>query len=182
VDAALRYWGESGRRSIFTVSGQSMEPFLFAGDQLLIRHGGDNIHTGGLIAYRQEDSLVVHRLLRIFYLRGEKVMLLRGDNNDDPDPLIPIDKLVGCAIAVNRGGKTYQIDTPLWRWTSRLIALFARFPLTLEQWSGGLKRRWFPDYQVAGPAKAHRRKVRSFALPGRFLIFLLWKFSRYDQL
>ena len=43
---------------------------------MLIRHGRDNIRTGGLIAFRQEDSLVVHRLLRIVYLRGEKMVLL----------------------------------------------------------------------------------------------------------
>ena len=155
VDAALKQWGDSGRQSTFNVSGKSMEPFLIAGDELLIRHGWHNIHTGGLIAYRQGDSLVVHRLLRIFSLRGERVMLLRGDNNNFSDPLIPVDKLVGSVTAVTRGDRTFQIDTPLWIWASFIIAFFARFPLTLEQWIGGMRRRWFPGRRSAKIGRAH---------------------------
>ena len=179
VDAALHHWGDSGRQSTFTVSGRSMEPCLFAGDRLLIRHGRENIHIGGLIAYRQDDTLVVHRLLRIFTLRGERVMLLRGDNNDRPDPLIPIDKLVGRATAVMREDRIYRIDTPLWRGASLLIALLARFPVTLEQWLGRMRRRWFPDRHAAAPTRVI---VRAFALPGHFLIRLLWKLSPYAPL
>lgn len=179
VDAALRQWGDSGRESIFTISGKSMEPCLFAGDQLLIRHGRDKIKVGGLIAYRKGDSLVVHRLLRIFDLRGEKVMLLRGDNNDYPDPLVPVDRLIGRATALTREGRTYQIETPLWILASLIIAFFARFPLTLEQWVGAVWRRWFPNRHVAGVSKKHPLVMKTLALPGHFLIFLLWKFSKH---
>lgn len=181
VDAALQQWGETGRHSTFNVSGQSMEPFLFAGDQVLLRHGEDNIRIGELVAYRQGDTLVVHRLLRVFRLRGERVMLLRGDNNDYPDPLIPMDKLVGRATAVIRGGRTYRIDRPLWRWASCFLALFARFPLTLEQWVGGMRRRWLPGRPAAGSARARRLVGRVFALPGRLLTCMLWKFAPHDR-
>lgn len=182
VDAALQSWGKSGRQSTFTVSGQSMEPFLFAGDELLIIHGKDNIHIGGLIAYRQGDHLVVHRLLRAFQWRGEPMMLLRGDNNDAPDPLILLDRLVGRVSAVHRGGRSYAIETPLWRAGSLLIALLDRFPITFDQWATSMRRRLLPGRPASESGRSRRVLFRVFDIPARLLTHTLWKIARHDRL
>lgn len=181
VDAALHSWGESGRQSTFTVIGQSMEPFLFAGDELLIVHGKEDIHVGGLIAYRKGHSLVVHRLLRMVRVSGEPLMQLQGDNNDRPDPPVQPDRLVGRVVAVRRGGRSYALETPLWRGASRLIAACYRRPITLGQWAGTARRKISPDRTVSGFGRPYRLALRVCAIPARLLTFVLWKFARYDR-
>ncbi|HRN68437.1 MAG TPA: signal peptidase I [Promineifilum sp.] len=182
LDAALQSWGNAGRQIVFPMSGQSMEPFLKAGDQLLITHGREHIRVGTLVAYRQDDKLIVHRLLHVFDRSREPMMLLRGDNNNYPDLLIPLDRLIGRVSAVRRGDRSYTLETPLWRGASRLIAACYRWPITLGQWAGAARRRLFPNRPVSDFGRSYRLSLRVFTIPARFLTFMLWKFARYDRI
>lgn len=158
-----------------------MWPFLLEGDQVTIAHGASGRHPGALIVFRQQDSLAVHRLLNEFTQHGKPVMLLRGDNNEDVDPLLLMDRYVGRVIAIQRGARLYNVDSPLWAGAGWLIALLGRLPMTFESWTKKGRQQLRPGRQADSSGRLRRAMLRATKPPIRLITFLLWKVARHDQ-
>jgi phage repressor protein C with HTH and peptisase S24 domain len=99
-DALLRHLG-AGRRSalsIIRVAGDSMEPTLHDGDDILVDRDSVAIRSGGIYVLRLDDLLMVKRLLR-----DERGLVVHSDNPNhaaivgfDPATLQLIGRVLWC--------------------------------------------------------------------------------------
>ena len=78
------------------VSG-SMEPVMYRGDIVVLEQANilgfhefspDDIQVGDIVVYNAKwhEGPVIHRVISIEEKNGQTVFLIKGDNNDRPDP------------------------------------------------------------------------------------------------
>lgn len=80
---------------IALVKTDSMEEELSVNDLVIIKETNDYI-VNDIVAYQDDDKLVIHRIISI---DGDNI-ITKGDNNDDPDTPITINKIKGEIIGV----------------------------------------------------------------------------------
>lgn len=103
------------------VSGQSMEPTMYAGDLVLVRRAAE-VEVGDVVVYRpqaQPAARVIHRIVD----RDGPELVLQGDNNSWIDPFdVVVDDVEGIAFATvpKVGGWLSQLANPL-LWGSCLV-------------------------------------------------------------
>ena len=99
-DALLRDLGvkRTASLSIIRVAGDSMEPTLRDGDDILVDRGASTIKTGAIHVLRYDDVLLVKRLVR---MGGD--IVIKSDNDayddirvDDPASLHLIGRVLWC--------------------------------------------------------------------------------------
>ena len=59
----LDMWGQQGHQNLLAISGTSMWPFLREGDRVYVQHGNGTVRWGDVIVFRQQERLIVHRLV-----------------------------------------------------------------------------------------------------------------------
>ncbi len=124
---------ERGRPFRFRAPGFSMHPFIRNGDIITIaplppgRPG-----PGDVVAFVRPGTgkLVVHRVVG----RTDGGYLIRGDNNDEPDGLIPAESVLGIVVRVEHNGRDVSAGLGCER---RLIALLSR-PGLLRRTNAGI--------------------------------------------
>ena len=78
------------------VSG-SMEPVFYRGDIVLLEKtdffgihefSSDDLKVGDVVVYDAKwyDQPVIHRIINITEINGSTMYVIKGDNNDSPDP------------------------------------------------------------------------------------------------
>jgi hypothetical protein len=177
VETALESWAQTGKQSKFSVIGNSMYPFLLPDDTLLIAHGCGQVHPGELLAFRRGKTLVVHRLLQIYKDGSVMTLLLKGDNCDQPDPIILADQVVGRVDAIQRGEVRVDLGAPSWRIASCAIAGSARLGLFIDRWGRCMKRHFVGHKPNSLTASIRRVILALFSIPGRVLSWMLWSRS-----
>jgi hypothetical protein len=106
-----------------------MNPTLKAGDLLrVVPDQGRKIRVGDIVVFHppEEQRNVVHRVVSLD-LRG--VIRTRGDNNSKIDTCgLPVDRIIGHVVSVQRGAKHILIYGGRWgsisanvRWTAKKI-------------------------------------------------------------
>ncbi len=147
VAAAILIWPAAlgGSTSYVVVTGESMEPTLYAGDLVVLRKG--TYEVGDVVAYEPfEDSgaQVIHRILEF---KDDGAIILQGDNNDFIDPFEPTVEAVNGKMvwSVPKVGRvTVWLGQPL-VWGSLLVIAAA---LLLYQGSGSNEKdKHNPDDQ-----------------------------------
>lgn len=74
-----------GWKPFITLSG-SMETEIFAGDLAIIKEVDANeLREGDIIAFRQEDIVITHRIQEIITQNGVTKYITKGDNNNVQD-------------------------------------------------------------------------------------------------
>jgi len=103
--------GQSGDVIPVTIclEGDSMRPLVRRGrDRVTIIPLNRPLRTGDIVLFRGGPKrYVVHRVYR---LRGGMVQTL-GDNCYSPDPWMPLEDVWGLVIRLERGGRTFLLDT-----------------------------------------------------------------------
>lgn len=82
----------------FIVLSGSMETEIYAGDVAVVKETSDSeIKEGDIIAFRQEDIVITHRIVEITTDEdGNKVIYTKGDNNDSRDQnTVSLDQIEG---------------------------------------------------------------------------------------
>lgn len=99
---------EEGRQVSFLVKGQSMRPFLFEGDKVLIRKPlGRPWKRGDLILARWRNAYVLHRLVK----RRKKSFGLAGDANLVQIEWVEEADIIAVALSASRDDKKkYEAD------------------------------------------------------------------------
>lgn len=70
----------------FIVLSGSMETEIYAGDVAVVKEVDENtVKKGNIIAFRQGDIVITHRIEKIEIQNGEKVIYTKGDNNAEID-------------------------------------------------------------------------------------------------
>jgi len=96
---------DKGRRVTFEVRGDSMLPTLRSGDRVTVAPPGErSLRPGCLVAWRNSDSLVVHRFVQML---PDDRFLTAGDAVDHRDAPTPGESLLGVVISVERDGKSF---------------------------------------------------------------------------
>jgi phage repressor protein C with HTH and peptisase S24 domain len=83
-----------------------MWPSLRAGDLACVEPLSGEPRAGEVVLARLPDTLVVHRV------RGSDARgwLLRGDNSDAEDPVLPLSRVLGRVRRVRRGGRVLEAE------------------------------------------------------------------------
>lgn len=83
-----------------------MWPSLRAGDVACVEPLEGAARPGEVVLARFAESLVVHRVLRW----DASGCVLRGDNSDGEDPLLPHARVLGRVLRVRRGAEVLEAD------------------------------------------------------------------------
>lgn len=120
VSAALDLWRQTGQPHYIPVQGESMLPFLRAGDEVLVAHRYHDIRRGDIVVFRIGDKLIIHRVLQIDGHTGR--ITTGGDNTTRFDDPVTHADIIGRVIGLRRGRKTVLLDTRTWRRLGLFIA------------------------------------------------------------
>ena len=96
IDIIIQGLREQGKvRTMF--SGKSMKPTLEEGMQILVEEiEPAGVEPADIILYRNTDSMVVHRVIKIIQERRGRVFVTKGDNHAYIDSaFIPEENLIG---------------------------------------------------------------------------------------
>ena len=88
-----------GIKTYVIVSG-SMQPELDVGDMVVVKEMNDSeLNVGDIISYRNGQSIITHRIHKIYYKDGQKNYITKGDYNNIEDSIIlTIDSIEGKVI------------------------------------------------------------------------------------
>lgn len=93
-------------KTVITVQGNSMEPTLYAGDKVTIKKG--IYFPGDILVFKQDDNLIIHRLLGWWIKQNKIIIVAKGDNSNNIN-LISSRKLVlGKVLFWKRETETYK--------------------------------------------------------------------------
>jgi signal peptidase I len=113
---------ESGNSVELTATGYSMFPSFIPGDRITVKPltNGELPKPGSVVVYENKGTLVMHRLVKIFYDDcGKLLFITRGDSTMKFDEPCPQKQLLGIAKSFRHGKKEYLIKnfTPFaWRY------------------------------------------------------------------
>ncbi|MGA6971565.1 MAG: S24/S26 family peptidase [Candidatus Binatus sp.] len=94
------------------VSGSSMLPTLWPGDELLVRaHGSAEPSRGELVLFVRDGRLCTHRLIGRLDGAGAAQLIMRGDTAIASDPPVAASEILGTVALISRGGREVQIST-----------------------------------------------------------------------
>ena len=73
-----------------------MEPKIHIGDMVIIKVTNEPYKAGDIIAFREGNIVVVHRIIQVMEVDGKTKYQTKGDNNNAPDKgLVDIDHIEG---------------------------------------------------------------------------------------
>jgi signal peptidase I len=101
----------------FVCLGTSMEPALLAGDRLLLDNRDVELKVGWIVAFRYENSIVIHRVVRV----NENAFWTRGDSLPCAEGPVPHSDFLARVVGFWRGGQYTKLDNR-WRVAMGLLA------------------------------------------------------------
>ena len=99
--ALCQQWQAEEREIWITLRGGSMSPTILPGTRFCLRCHTDLPTVGEIIAYRQGNVLVVHRLVEIAGAPDALRLICLGDGNVVPDLPVPANGVVGTVTAIS---------------------------------------------------------------------------------
>jgi hypothetical protein len=115
ADAMLDIWKEVGSETSLKISGYSMYPLIAQGENVIVKHTDADIRAGDIVAFKRGRRIVVHRVMRVHEVRGESVLLCRGDNNLFLDARVVTSNILGKILSVEKADGR-RLDLENWRW------------------------------------------------------------------
>lgn len=84
-----------------SIATGSMQPEISVGDMVIIsKTENDNIEIGDIIQFKRNSYTVVHRVVQITEIDGQKFYTTKGDaNNSNDNGLVSSDDIIGKAVA-----------------------------------------------------------------------------------
>lgn len=99
----------------FRIRGYSMYPTLKTGDLVVVQPlSGEDLQVGDVVVLENRHELMCHRLVDLFEKNGEKWVRTKGDTMKKGDVPVPLSRIVGKVISVERGGRSWSpLPAPL---------------------------------------------------------------------
>lgn len=118
-------WLRSGREFPSLAFGDSMLPLLKPLSEIRIRPvPAGRVRVGDIVAYRRNGSVCAHRVVKIAFKEDGVVLLTKGDNRSQQDPLWDSRMMIGVVV---RAGP-FDLTTRRRRWFGRWMALLSYYP------------------------------------------------------
>ena len=115
ITPAIEIWGETDREIHLRIQGDSMSPLIMAGDCISLRFTDPgSLKIGDIIVFREDENLIVHRLLKKRSVNGKGWLCQKGDNLSGCS-WIPEDRLLGKVESIQGTGRT--LNMARWPWT-----------------------------------------------------------------
>jgi signal peptidase I len=114
---------ESGNGVELPATGYSMFPTLLPGRRVIVKPlpGGGLPEPGNVIVYKDNDILVMHRLLKITADSNENLQFItRGDSRKETDKPWNREQFLGVAVSYKGNRKEHRVKSfipPEWRYT-----------------------------------------------------------------
>jgi signal peptidase I len=159
--ATMDIWGETGKKHLTTVTGNSMLPLIRERDRILTVHGYNNIRSGDVIAFQQAEKNLVHRVLYVSGSKSSPVFVTKGDNSLYIDPLLNLDQVFGKVLAIEREGQYMSLETTSWKLWGRFIAFISLILGKINAWHC-YSKRMFPVAVLNRLVSFMRRYLSSF--------------------
>jgi signal peptidase I len=103
---------EKGRTVSFKIASGSMSPFIEIGDIVKVRRvEPSKIHVGDIVAFKDSQRIIVHRVVRINRASGGFSFFQMGDASGYASGL-KSDDIVGKVFAINKNGREVRLDSP----------------------------------------------------------------------
>ena len=146
---ALKALLEAGREARIEIQGTSMEPFLRAGDLVLVQAvRPSELKLGDLIAFLQDGNLIVHRYLGRVKQAGSRFLRQKGDHLTGHGLVHP-EALIGRVVCAERGPeKRFFLHGLNLAW-NRLIGAWTWSICMARERAGWVKRRFRSDDKKA---------------------------------
>ena len=117
----------------------SMMPLLRTGDEVLVQSvNPDNIRPGDIIVFKDQDKLIVHRVIRR-YKNGSPTFLQKGDCTTAAE-IIRSEDVIGKVIAVCKGTKIIRLNDGIWKVVNYILTLFSSLVYHLKPKNPFLKK------------------------------------------
>lgn len=141
-------WKEAARVIDVRVEGTSMRPLMRPGDTVSLRLAeASELKTGDLIAFRQDENLIVHRLIRARKLDKSLWLCQKGDNLSGWS-WISADKVLGKVESIRGRGKELNMSTRPWTWMNRVMGTLGFFWVSTVEKARLLKECVASDRQL----------------------------------
>jgi signal peptidase I len=121
--SVFELWKEAGRPIDVRIEGASMLPLIRPGDTVsLCLINGDELKTGELIAFRQDEGLIVHRFIKQRKINKSLWFCQKGDNLSGWS-WISEDDVLGRVESIRGRGKVIYLNTRPWTWINRVMGI-----------------------------------------------------------
>lgn len=110
--AIIRLWQSARKKICISIDGHSMRPFFQKNDHLELALCPPNVFQhkiGDIIAFLQDDVIIVHRFIKKKKINNKWMVCQRGDNLPG-FRWIDSDQIIGTAVAIYRHGKTINLQ------------------------------------------------------------------------
>ena len=110
--AIIKLWQSSGKTIRIHVDGHSMRPYLKKNDQVELHLSQPNVFQfkiGDVIAFLQDDIIVIHRYLKKKKINNKWMVCQRGDNLRG-FRWIDSNQIIGTATAIYRDNKKIDLQ------------------------------------------------------------------------
>lgn len=109
-----------GRLSFRVISG-SMEPIICVGDKVgVTRAEPSRLRIGDIIAFREDQKVMAHRIIGRGRKNGQLSFRLRGDEGV-VSGRATLENLIGKVYAIERDGHEIRLDTPRYVITNSIM-------------------------------------------------------------
>ncbi len=124
LDAAVGLIGKTGRLGSVEVTGTSMLPTFDGVVRLAVEFAPSNPSFGDVLVFRQNGTLVVHRLVQRSRGNAGLRYRTRGDGKIAFDPWVEPDSVIGRVVALGYGDGTWRsVRSPAARCYGRALGL-----------------------------------------------------------
>lgn len=136
----------------FMHQGNSMNPILTNGDQILVKTVSlQDLRLGDIIVYKSKDQLIAHRFLYHNFGRNNIMEIVaKADNSSERDSLSSSDCLLGKVIEINRKGKPQNLENNFWRIVSYLIGAVSLLEMVIFETICAVRMKFFKRLKIKG--------------------------------
>ena len=121
----------NGKKITLRVSGKSMHPLIKQGDSIRIEKCAPGaLAIGDIITFKKDAAYFTHRVLWVKKKDNSIILITKGDNEINVDPLVSPNHIVGKAVAIKRTNRKLHLETPYWRFVNRLLGFLFLLEMT----------------------------------------------------
>ena len=139
ISPSLEIWKGSDRKINLKVHGDSMSPLIRAGDGIsLLLTQSDNLRLGDVVAFLENENIVVHRLIKKKEVNGQWWFCQKGDNLPGWS-WVRGDQVLGRVESIQFADGVRNMGQWPWVWLNPIIAFVASLWITFVERGEALK-------------------------------------------
>jgi len=126
---------KEGKKIRIEAKGYSMYPTIKPGYNVYIEvyRNPDEVDCGDIIAWKQDENIILHRVVHSYESDNKNYFITRGDGSLQSDSPVQFNHIVGKAIRVESGKKTWvptsKTYIPEWKYrrNKKLVWFILKF-------------------------------------------------------